>query len=165
MKKLTLRNVLKLLSLMIVLGFMIYNYKYYLYSSSGIVYHNLLLSGLSQDAAQLKAKLAGYLYLLFMYNGFQIPILGLIIVMIEKLFKSAKKNKKILNIAPVIIGIWGALFLSFAFAIIKEESFLILLLSTLLIWILIEIGYFIILFFINKIFSSLRKKKETEEEN
>ncbi|MCK4664799.1 MAG: hypothetical protein KAT68_18150 [Bacteroidales bacterium] len=160
MEKKTVKIIIKLISILIILGWMIKNYKFYLYSGGGIAFQNLLDLGITQEVAIPRAKSIGYLYLLFMYNGYQIPILGLIIVSIELLFKSnSQKRSKILSFSPFLFCLWGVIFLSFAFTLIKNINFLILFSNAFIIWIFIAIGYLIVFWTVKLIIYIINKNR------
>ena len=160
MEKKTVKIIIKLIPVLIILGWMIKNFKFYLYTGGGIAFQKLIDLGITQEFAIPKAKAMGYLYVLFMYNGYQIPILGLILVSIELLFKSnLQQRSKILNFAPLLFCLWGVIFLSSAFTVIKNENFLILFSSALLIWILIAIGYLIVFWTVKLIIYMINRNR------
>ena len=166
MKKRRMEILVKLISVLLILFWMIKNFKFYLYTGGGLAFQNLLDLGVPENLAINKAKSMGYLYLFLMYNGYQIPILGLLLVSIKKLFKSnSKKKNKLLIISPFLFFLWGTTFLSFSYTIVKNDNFIVLFLSALPIWLLIIIGYLIIYWMIKLIIHIVNKRKQKNYEN
>ena len=119
--------------------------------------------GIAEEIAKPKAKALGYLYVFLMYNGYQIPILGLILVSIELLFKTnSRKKRKYLRLAFPLICLWGIIFLNFASHIVLQgDDFLLRFLSALLIWFFITVG-FAIVFWLIKSIQHFSKKRITQ---
>ena len=70
-----------------------------------------------------------------------------------------------LGISPFLFFLWGVTFLSFSFTIIKDENFIVLLLSALPIWLSIIIVYLIIYCTIKLIIKSKRKTNKILDVN
>lgn len=163
MKLKSTQKIIVIISILIVLIWIIKSFKFYLYTGGGLAFNKLLEMGIAEEIAKPKAKALGYLYVFLMYNGYQIPILGLILVSIELLFKTnSRKKRKYLRLAFPLICLWGIIFLNFASHIVLQgDDFLLRFLSALLIWFFITVG-FAIVFWLIKSIQHFSKKRITQ---